>query len=47
MALLQHRPFRNKPVEGVDRVGERDAINFADLIGHQQNALRSRSALQK
>src|SRR6266702_4788236 len=47
MALLQHRPFRNKLVEGVDRVGERDAIDFADLIGHRQNALGSRSRLEK
>src|SRR5258708_18480728 len=47
MSLLQCRPFRNEPVEGVDRVGERDAINFLDLIGHQQNALGSRSALEK
>src|ERR1700730_9660670 len=44
---LQHRPFRNKLVEGVDRVRERDAINFLDFIGHQQNALGSRSALEK
>jgi hypothetical protein len=46
MALLQYRPFRNKLVEGVDRVGERDAIDFLDLIGHQ-NALGSRSTLEK
>jgi hypothetical protein len=46
MALLQYGPFRNELVESVDRVGERDAINFVDLIGHQQNALRSRSALE-
>ena len=32
--------------EGVDRVGEGDAINFVDLIGRQQNALGSRSALE-
>jgi hypothetical protein len=47
MSLLQYRPFRNKLVEGVDRVGERDAINFVDSIGHQQNALGSRSTLEK
>jgi hypothetical protein len=43
MSLLQGRPFRNKLVEGVDCVGERDAVNFVDFIGHQQNALGSRS----
>ena len=47
MALLQYGPFRNELVESVDRVGERDAINFVDLIGHQQNALGSRSAPEK
>ncbi|HVD71994.1 MAG TPA: hypothetical protein VNC81_00240, partial [Xanthobacteraceae bacterium] len=47
MARLQRRPFRNKLVEGVDRVGERDAINFANLIRHQQNALGSRLTLEK
>jgi hypothetical protein len=47
MSRLQRRPFRNKLVEGVDRVGERDAIDFADLIGHQQNALGSRLTLEK
>jgi hypothetical protein len=45
MSLLQYRPFQNKLVEGIDRVGEGDAINFVDLLGHQQNALGSRSAL--
>ena len=47
MALLQYGPFRNELVESVDRVGERDAIDFADLIGHRQNALGSRSRLEK
>jgi hypothetical protein len=47
MSRLQCRPFRNKLVEGVDRVGERDAIDFLDLIGHQQNALGSRLTLEK
>ena len=42
MPRLQCRPFRNKLVEGIDRVRERHAINFLDLIGHQQNALGSR-----
>src|SRR3954465_853717 len=35
MPRLQCRPGRNKLVEGVDRVGERDAVNFLDSIGHQ------------
>jgi hypothetical protein len=38
MSLLQHRPCRNKLVERVDRIREREAINFLDLIGHQENA---------
>src|SRR5229473_6260580 len=46
MSLLRYRPFRNKLVEGIARVGEGDAINFVDLIGHQQNAMGSRSALE-
>jgi hypothetical protein len=39
MSLLQHRPFRNKFIEGFDRFGERDPINFLELIGHQGNVL--------